>query len=148
MTPMAHFIQGYKSLILLLKICIKFIFTIDFPCSFHENECGSDYCRYFTLIFWRTMRILYSGVGWMWRVNYGVFLYAFLLKSAPHAHILTSITAEMKCPHGFLSILTLYPNFKATNGDTQWCSDNKMQTLIYLGTSWYFNTKSIYCLKA
>ncbi len=26
-------------------------------------------------------------------MNYGVFFYAFLLKSAPHAQILTSITA-------------------------------------------------------
>ena len=37
--------------------------------------------------------------------------------------------------------------FKATNGGPQCYSDNLMQTLIYLGTSWYFNTKSIYCLK-
>ncbi len=33
---------------------------------------------------------------------------------------------------------------KATNGGWQWYSDNMMQTLIYRGTSWYFNTKSIY----
>ena len=30
--------------------------------------------------------------------------------------------------------------FKATNGGPQWYSDTIMQTLFYLGTSWYFNT--------
>ncbi len=31
---------------------------------------------------------------------------------------------------------------KATNRGPQWNSDNMMQILIYLATSWYFNTKS------
>ncbi len=33
---------------------------------------------------------------------------------------------------------------KATTGGPQWYSYNMMQTLIYLGTSWYFNTKSVW----
>ncbi len=38
---------------------------------------------------------------------------------------------------------TFARHIKATNGGTQWYSDNMMQTLIYLGTSWYFNTRAI-----
>ena len=37
--------------------------------------------------------------------------------------------------------ITIVILLKATNGGPQWYSDNMMQTLIYLGTSWYFNTK-------
>ena len=33
-------------------------------------------------------------------------------------------------------------DFKATNGGTHWYSDNMMQTIIYLGTNWYFNAES------
>ena len=36
----------------------------------------------------------------------------------------------------FLSMPTA---LKASNGGPQWYSDNMMQTLIYLRTSWYFN---------
>ncbi len=36
----------------------------------------------------------------------------------------------------------LFLVLKATNRGPQWYSDNMMQTLNYLGTSWYFNTKS------
>ncbi len=43
------------------------------------------------------MRTLYREVGLAWRVGFGVFLYAFLLKPAPHAQILTSITAVQVC---------------------------------------------------
>ncbi len=39
-------------------------------------------------------------------------------------------------------------NLKATNGGPQWYSDNNMmQTFIYLGTSWYFNTNRSHELK-
>ncbi len=42
---------------------------------------------------------------------------------------------------------SMHMSVKATNEGTQWCSDIMMQTLIYLGTSCYFNTKSTYCLR-